>query len=118
MQKLLVWMVTLFLVWPFCSYSFSDDVLDQLAEYTDLGSMYATNNLHGSVQGLLIALDNGMIFKFTDDDYLDDDTPEVSVFERDYSIREAKETNPNATSGYADYKLVIDDEVFNVTRIK
>lgn len=101
MRMILVFVACLFLLCPISGYSLSDMTLNQLVGYVEIGSVYATNSLQGNVQGQLIALDNGMIFKFTDDDYLQEETPEVSVFQRDN-----------------DYKIVINDQIFNVTRVQ
>lgn len=118
MKKLRALILYIALLLPVICYPLTQEDLDELAGYTQLGSVYASGNIEGSTYNHLIELNNGMIFKITDMEYLYAYTPEVTIFVREYSLEEIRSVNPNATSGFIDYKLVIDDKVFNAIREK
>lgn len=94
--------------------------LEDLLGYT----MVAHTNVKGDFEGAdfdkLVALDNGMIFEFSTYSYTYAYRPAVAIFARTVSPDELRRRGiPNVSARPITlYKLVIDEEIYDVTRIR
>ncbi len=117
---IIVFFATLCLL-PTISFSLSDGEDkngNNIIGYTEIASTSSQQNFQGSLYDKVIPLDNGMVFKcilFYD---LYAYHPLVSVYVREYTLDEVRKVQPNATHGIIGYKLLIDDHIIDVERLR
>jgi hypothetical protein len=93
--------------------------LASIVGYTAIACAIAEGDVDGGEDGELIKLDNGMIFEFTEFSLVDEYMPEVIVFERIITPKEAKELhNREIPEPLSIYTLLIGDELVNVIRVR
>jgi hypothetical protein len=103
---------------PNSIYAFDMGQFDEVKGYTVMDVTHAVGRFDGADYDKLIELDNGMIFRFSEYKYYYAYKPSVVVFGRIYSLDEVKKYVPSATSGLTSYKLLIDDDFYDVNRVK
>jgi len=106
----LVSLFTLFLHLNSTNYNGSDlsDDICELDGYTMIGCTSAEGEVNGE-SGEIIKLYNGMIFELNDYNYNYSYSPEVGIFAKklDYQGK-----------GFILYKLIIEDEIYDASRIR
>jgi len=83
----------------------ADDLTD-LVGYTIIASSYIADTFHGANYGKVVGLANGMVFEFREYKYSYSYRPTVIVFAFPYS------------ESIVLYKLIIDDEIYDVERVR
>jgi len=84
----------------------------------------ATTNVRGDFEGAdfdkPVALDNGMIFEFSTYSYTYSYRPSAVVMARIFTIDEMRRfgMNPPPTRPITIYKLIINDEIYDVQRVR
>lgn len=87
-------------------YALDADDLTELVGYTIIASSSVVGNFEGADYDELVELDNGMIFRFREYNYSYSYRPTAIVFAYAYS------------DSIILYKLVIDDELYDVDRVR
>ena len=95
------------------------DTLSELVGYTIIAASNVRGDFEGASTDKPVKLDNGMVFEFTEDEYAYSYRPSAVVFARVISIEElSKLLKKPATRPITPYKLVVEDEIYDVRRIK
>lgn len=90
----------------------------QLMGYALIAESSVVGDFEGADFDKLVELDNGMIFRFTSYHYHYSYRPSAYVYAYHASVDEVRKVVPDATSDLTVYKLVIDDDLYDVTRVK
>lgn len=91
---------------------------NELRAYTLIAETNVVSDFEGSDFDKLVELDNGMIFRFQSYSYHYAYRPLAYVYEYYAPLNEVRRVVPNATNDITIYKLIIDDDVYSVTRVK
>jgi len=83
--------------------------LCDLVGYTCIDCSNVVDEFEGADYDKPVALDNGMVFEFTDYSYTYSYRPEVAIFATKFDY-EGK--------SYTSYKLIIEDELYDVNRLR
>lgn len=87
-------------------YALDADDLTELVGYTIIASSKVVGDFEGADYDKLVELDNGMIFRFKEYKYRYRYRPTAIVFAFPYS------------ESIVLYKLIIDDEIYDVNRVR
>lgn len=87
------------------------DHLGRLIGYTVVAATTVSGNFEGADYDKLVKLDNGMIFEFREYSYTYSYRPDAVV------LAKAIDVPPTGRQALI-YKLVVDDEIYDVTRVK
>jgi hypothetical protein len=96
------------------------DDLDEVLGYTMVSFTHVDGEFEGAEFDKLVQLENGMVFEFTEYNYSYAYRPAVAVFAESVSAADMLEAgikNPPAR-GMTLYKLVIEDELYDVRRVR
>ena len=96
-----------------CSAALCDDccdILEDLIGYTIITTSNVSGTFEGSDYDKLVKLDNGMIFEFNSYNYHYAYRPKVIIFAKQLNMKGLKPINV--------YKLIIDDDLYDVTKIR
>jgi hypothetical protein len=100
--------------------SIDTDKLGDLVGYTVLAATNVKGSFEGADYDKLVALDNGLIFEFRTYHYHYAYHPAAIVFGKRTSAQELRtlglKTVPE--DGIVTYKLIIDDDIYDVNRVK
>lgn len=97
--------VLLFLPLLSRSDTLNGDTLARLVGYTIVASSNVKGDFEGADYDKPVALDNGMIFEFTEYSYT-------------YSYRPTAVVLAKAVQSFTIYKLIVDDEIYDVRRVR
>lgn len=120
MQKIIFIIITILFGFSQDIFALDADDLDELLGYT----MVAHSNVKGDFEGAdfdkLVALDNGMIFEFTEYSYSYSYRPAVAVFARIITPEEMQKLGIKQVPAKSVtlYKLVIDDDIYDARRLR
>jgi hypothetical protein len=97
--------------------------LDELLGYTMIDYSNVSNDFEGADFDKTVKLDNGMIFEFTEYSYTYSYRPDVAVFAREFTTKDAAEMRKKGFKNIPKpplmfYKLVVDDDIYDVLRIR
>lgn len=94
-------------------------VSSELDGFTRVTTTRVNGEFEGADFDKVVQLENGMVFKFNTYKYSYAYRPEAAVYKRTFSIAELKKMKiKNPTAPVTLYKLLIQDEVYAVYRIK
>jgi len=108
------------LMTPPAAFALDADDLSDLLGYTIIACTNVDGDFEGAEYGKVVQLENGMVFEFHEYNYSYAYRPSVAVFAEHVTAAEllsAGIKNPSP-SGMTIYKLVIDDEIYDVARMK
>jgi len=108
-----------------CSAVQSSDTLDAdalagLVGYTIVAASTVAGEFEGADFDKLVKLDNGMVFEFQEYSYTYSYRPTAVVLARTYSLEEMRQWKLKAvpTRPMTRYKLVVEDEIYDVVRVR
>jgi len=106
-KKLIVVGLTCLLLACFSTSVYAPDAedLEELVGYTIIASSNVAGDFEGAEYDELVELDNGMIFRFNEYDY-------------SYSYRPTAIVLAFPYKSIVFYKLIIDDEIYDVDRVR
>jgi hypothetical protein len=94
------------------------DDLDELLGYTMVAYSYVSGDFEGADFDKVVKLDNGMVFEFMEYSYAYAYHPSVAVFADEVTVEEARTYGQELTVPLVLYKLVIDDDIYDATRLR
>lgn len=100
------------------AFAFDASDFDGVKGYTVVDVTHASGTFEGADYDKLIELDNGMVFRFSEYKYFYAYRPYVVVFGKYYDLNEVKQFYPEATTSFTSYKLLINDNFYDVNRVK
>jgi len=102
------------------SFALDADDLDELLGYTMISSTHFSGEFEGADFDKSVKLDNGMVFWFTGYNYNFSFRPAVAVFAKSMTPEELRKygIKPPSNKPFTFYKLVIDDEIYDVIRVR
>jgi hypothetical protein len=118
-KESLILPVSLFLLLVSNAFALDADDLEEVIGYTVIGHTYVSGEFEGADYGKLVKLDNGMIFEFREYSYSYSYRPSVAIFAKKITPEEMRKLGLTNIPDhpFIIYKLVIDDEMYDVSRI-
>jgi hypothetical protein len=97
----------------------ADDLAD-LVGYTIVVASTVSGEFEGADHDKLVKLDNGMIFQFTEYRYTYSYRPSAVVLARTVTTEELRKLIPSRihTKPLILYKLIVEDEIYDVIRVR
>ncbi|OGF05538.1 MAG: hypothetical protein A2W00_01760 [Candidatus Eisenbacteria bacterium RBG_16_71_46] len=111
---------TLLLIAAPAAFALDADDLGDLLGYTIIAFTHVDGDFEGAEYGKVVQLENRMVFEFHEYNYSYSYRPSVAVFAQHVSSADmlsAGIKNP-PSAGTTLYKLIIDDEVYDVGRMR
>jgi len=108
----------------FCTVSLTALALDasdleQLLGYTMISASNVDGDFEGADFDKVVKLENGMIFQFTEYNYSYAYRPDVAVFAKEVTLRPTNAKGAQSVpKRIVIYKLVIDDDIYDVRRVR
>lgn len=96
------------------------DDFSELVGFTIVATTNVTGDFEGADFDKQVALDNGMIFTFSTYSYTYSYRPSAVILARTFTIDEMRHlgVKPLPTQPITTYKLIIDDEIYDVRRVR
>lgn len=86
--------------------------------YTIIAATHVAGDFEGADHDKTVKLDNGMVFEFLEYSYSYSYRPEAVVLARTFSPADLARAKVNRTTPLTIYRLIVDDEIYDVVRVR